>query len=143
MTEKVNILQFMVIRPANLPASASVRRSYIRDDSLQRTGYADADLFSEGSASEIGKLVYTSVFCSGLLLPVRAVRANLENTGSILEVLLQTLPYYDAPCPNPSATSGRQGGPRCRRHTGEHGQGKGMGARKHAERTRARDQAEL
>src|SRR5215204_2829050 len=115
MAEKVNILQFMVIRPANLPAPASIRRSYIRDDSLQEAGYVDADLFSEASESEIGKLVYTNVFCSDVLLPEHTVDTNLASTGSLLQArtgailgaLIQTLTYYDAPCPNPPGTGGR------------------------------------
>jgi len=106
VAERVNILQFMVIRPANLPAAESIRRSYIRDDSLQRTGFADADLFSEDSLSEIGKIVYTSVFCDGAGLPLRTSTANLTGTGSILMALLGLLRYYDAPCPNPQAVDG-------------------------------------
>ena len=107
MADRVDILQFMVIRLANLPAASVLRRAYIRDDSLQQEGLVDADLFSADSLSEIGKLVYTTVFCDGAGITRRDGEASLMRTGSILLSLLDRLPAYDAPCPNPLATDGR------------------------------------
>jgi hypothetical protein len=106
VADKVDILQFMVIRPANLPPAERIRRGYIHDDHLLSTGFEAADLFSQDSLSEIGRQVYTSVFCNGPALPTRTGTATLTETASILLALLQKLPQYTAPCPNPQARDG-------------------------------------
>jgi hypothetical protein len=107
MSDKVDILQFMVIRPANLPAAASLRRAYIRDDDFEQTGFTDADLFSVDSPSGIGRLVYTAVFCDAAVAPRRDGEGSLTSTGSILLAVLDRLASYEAPCPNPAAGDGR------------------------------------
>ena len=61
--EKTDVFQFMVIRAPNSVAPKPSQRNYIKDEVIDRKGRREADLFSAGSDSEIGKLVYRKVFC--------------------------------------------------------------------------------
>ena len=74
MPDKTDILQFMVVRPANLPDRHSLRRSYIHDDFLTLDGVQNADLFSEASESEINQATLAKEFAP--LAP--APRAQLK-----------------------------------------------------------------
>jgi hypothetical protein len=100
--DKIDILQFMVVRPANLPDPHTLRRGYVHDDYFTPDGVQNADLFSDASESEIGKLVYRSVFCAGedVTFFRRAV-TPADPLSSIVIEILRTLPFYEPTCPNP------------------------------------------
>ena len=101
MAEKLDILQFMVMRSPTLPDPSKSRRDYIHDDLIVEEGIYDADLFSDASNSEIGKLIYDKVFCDEDATMSRRRPGDLNATfGSILLGVLELLEYYDAPCPN-------------------------------------------
>jgi hypothetical protein len=104
MVDKTDVLQFMVIRPPELPAPGT-SKTYIRDDYLDDGGLRDADLFSTDSASAIGKLVYTMVFCSDES-DVRVSPATYNRNTMILLAALQLLESYEPPCPNLPGANG-------------------------------------
>lgn len=62
--DAVNVFEFMLVRSARTVDKGKRRREYITDHTLDKSGVADSDLFSEESTSAIGKLVYYQVFCS-------------------------------------------------------------------------------
>lgn len=80
--DAVNVFNFMLLRSPKVLDREYRRRNYITDDSLSEGDRQDADLFSEGSLSWIGKLIYNKVFCDG----------NLAAEGSILDVAAVAMP---------------------------------------------------
>jgi hypothetical protein len=86
----VPVFEFMVTRvPEKVPAP-SAARGYIRDDVVLQVGgrsiRADVDLQSDASPSNVGRLVYTKVFCSPHL---QTVQAFLDEFRPALLELLQ------------------------------------------------------
>ena len=104
MADKVDVLQFMVIRPPGLPNSSRSRRDYIRDEIFMGEGreLEAVDLFSDSSESEIGKLIYRLVFCT--LTPIsNSMSARFGRQGSVDSILAEAvalLERYEPPCPN-------------------------------------------
>jgi hypothetical protein len=103
VADKVDVLQFMVIRAPALPDSSKSRRDYIRDDLFIGEGreLEAVDLFSDSSTSEIGKLIYSMVFCDDSTTASLKRPGDLDRTlGSILLAAIRLLEHYDPPCPN-------------------------------------------
>ena len=107
MAEKINILQFMVIRPPQLLPRPLMVRDYIHDQSLREGGMRSSDLFSESSASAIGRLVYQDIFCPDQPRGIRNTPTTPSGKNSALVTrVAQTLTSYVPPCPNDGPGNG-------------------------------------
>ena len=65
--EMTNVFNFMELRAPYSPEAKALRQNYIRDDFMGflkgKPCRLEADLQSETSRSEVGKLIYRLVFC--------------------------------------------------------------------------------
>jgi hypothetical protein len=94
MSDKIDVLQFMVVRAPQTPAPSLALRGYVRDDLVTIEGRRDADLFSTQSASSVGRDVYDAVFCG----PDES--SSPAKIAELLDRLSGLLVSYRPPCPN-------------------------------------------
>src|SRR5690242_17181831 len=97
VSDRVDVLQFMMLRAPAAPAAGLARRNHIVDDVVTAEERRAEDLFSTASPSAIGKFVYDRVFCAvGSDNP-----ANLALLlNGMLDALIDGLPNFQPACPN-------------------------------------------
>lgn len=103
MPDKVDVLQFMMLRSPSVPDPVAFRRSYVRDDVVGPTGRRDEDLFSVASPSLIGRRIYDAVYCTpGAEDPANAnARVGI---AALVAGLLPDVPHFTPACPNQPGT---------------------------------------
>ena len=97
MPDKVDVLQFMMLRSPSVPDPIAFRRSYVRDDVVGSTGRGDEDLFSVASPSPIGRRIYDAVYCTPGAEDPANVRAGIS---ALMVGLLPDVPHFTPACPN-------------------------------------------
>lgn len=97
LSDKVDVLQFMMLRSPSAPDSAAFRRSYVGDDVVDSDGRHDVDLFSVASVSSIGRFVYDSVYCTPGSEDPSGVQASIE---ALLLGILPAVQSFTPDCPN-------------------------------------------
>src|SRR4051812_15726850 len=97
MPDKVDVLQFMMLRSPSVPDPVTFRRAYVRDDVVGPTGRRDEDLFSVASPSQVGRRVYDAVYCTeGAEDPAKAG----EGIAALVAALLADVSHFAPACPN-------------------------------------------
>jgi hypothetical protein len=104
--QQTNLFNFMVVRSPQIPSEEKLRRNYIFDECIVSAVLGQADLFSENSASQIGRLIYEKVFCpepepepgtSFVSTEVVRPTPRIKNLA-IVEEAVALLPKYYVPC---------------------------------------------
>lgn len=95
-SDAVNVFEFMLVRSAQAVDKSKRRREYISDQTLDKSGVGDSDLFSSASQSDIGKFIYNRVFCppSGVTSVPDVAKQSL-----LWSALLQELTGIMPACP--------------------------------------------
>ncbi|MET0522138.1 MAG: hypothetical protein ABW156_09220 [Jiangellaceae bacterium] len=101
MADKVDVLQFMMLRSPAVPDPVAFRRAYVRDDVAGPDGRHDEDLFSTGSPSPIGRRVYDTVYCSPGSDDPAQVRSGI---AALVAALLSDVAHFTPSCPNEPGT---------------------------------------
>jgi hypothetical protein len=108
MSDKVDVLQFMMLRSPSVPDPVAFRRSYVRDDYVGpaegrdlTAGRKDEDLFSVDSMSLIGRRIYEAVYCTPGAEDPAKVGAGI---AALIASLLPDVPHFTPACPNVAGT---------------------------------------
>lgn len=97
MVEKVDVLQFMLLRPPVAPDGLVARKYYIRDDAVSGAERTDVGLFDTSSPSSIGQAVYDSVFCTAGSDDPSQIATLVQQ---LISTILQSVPHFEPRCPN-------------------------------------------